>query len=461
MSAVYLARQLQPERYVAVKVLMPHLDTSSGDYAMFLARFRQEANIVARLEHVNIVPLHAYGEEKRFAYLVMPYIAGGSLSDVIRTQGTLSLQQTLHYLQQAAAALDYAHGWNVVHRDLKPSNFLLYPNDGRLVLADFGVARITNEHPFSGYEAALTQTGIVPGTLAYMAPEMLQDARNVDYRVDIYALGIVIYQLLSGQLPFTGDLFSLINKHMEEALPPLHQQNPTIPASIDSVLRKATAKRRQERYASAGLLASDFLNAIEGKAVQADVQADVGEDVRDTGKIKKFAVIPLGDPYINAPIKTLIADMKTATPSPLSKLTDETLVVAATDLPSTGTKSYGVQSRASSHPVWLLLAASLLIIVLLFAGLWVFARVNRVSPTVGGTTRGKQNISSYGATSSDQNVSSDSATYASANSATYASANSATSRERTNERAASSPARAIHLNTASATSHSTILYGFE
>ncbi len=380
MSAVYLARQLQPERYVAVKVLMPHLDTSSGDYAMFLARFRREANIVAKLEHINIVPLYAYGEERQFAYLVMPYIAGGSLSDVINTQGTLSLPQTLYYLQQAAAALDYAHEWNVVHRDLKPSNFLLYPKDNRLVLADFGVARIIDEHPLSGYEATLTQTGVVPGTLAYMAPEMLQDARNIDYRVDIYALGIVLYQLLSGQLPFTGDLFSLINKHMEEALPPLHQQNPTIPASIDSVLRRATAKRRQERYASAGQLASDFLNAMEGKALQ----ANVCEGVKEIGKIKKFTTLSLGDdPHIMAPIETLIADMKTVTPSLPSKQTDDNLVIGGANLPSTGAEMYTVRPRKLSHKGWLLLVASLLIVVLLVAGLWVFVRVNRTSTVAG------------------------------------------------------------------------------
>ena len=266
MSSVYLGRQTRPARHVAVKVLGPQMSSNNieEDYQTFLIRFRREADIVAKLEHVNIVPLYAYGEENQFAYIIMPYISGGSLSDVIREKGRLSLQQTLIYLQQAAAALDYAHARNVVHRDLKPSNFLLYPEDNRLVLADFGIARIAAESPYATHETTLTQAGAAPGTLAYMAPEMLRDGKSIDYRVDIYALGIVLYQMLSGELPFKGDLYTVINKQLSEPLPPLHPRTPSIPISIDTILRKATAKAREERYTSAGELARDFRIAIEG-----------------------------------------------------------------------------------------------------------------------------------------------------------------------------------------------------
>ena len=277
MSSVYLGRQTRPARHVAVKVLGPQMSSNNieEDYQTFLIRFRREADIVAKLEHVNIVPLYAYGEENQFAYIIMPYISGGSLSDVIREKGRLSLQQTLIYLQQAAAALDYAHARNVVHRDLKPSNFLLYPEDNRLVLADFGIARIAAESPYATHETTLTQAGAAPGTLAYMAPEMLRDGKSIDYRVDIYALGIVLYQMLSGELPFKGDLYTVINKQLSEPLPLLHPRNPLIPISIDNILRKATAKAREERYASAGELARDFRIAVE-EVTSTDVTPRVG-----------------------------------------------------------------------------------------------------------------------------------------------------------------------------------------
>ena len=273
MSSVYLGRQTRPARHVAVKVLGSQMSSNNmEDYQTFLIRFRREADIVAKLEHVNIVPLYAYGEENQFAYIIMPYISGGSLSDVIREQGRLSLQQTLVYLQQAAAALDYAHARNVVHRDLKPSNFLLYPEDNRLVLADFGIARIAAESPYGAHETTLTQAGTAPGTLAYMAPEMLRDGKSIDYRVDIYALGIVLYQMLSGELPFKGDLYSVINQQISEPLPLLRQRDPAVPSAIDNVLRKATAKAREERYSSAGELARDFRIAID--------RADTGTTLR-------------------------------------------------------------------------------------------------------------------------------------------------------------------------------------
>ncbi len=278
MSSVYLGRQTRPARYVAVKVLGSQMSSNNmeEDYQTFLIRFRREADIVAKLEHVNIIPLYAYGEENQFAYIIMPYISGGSLSDVIREKGRLSLEQTLIYLQQAAAALDYAHARNVVHRDLKPSNFLLYPEDNRLVLADFGIARIAAESPYATHETTLTQAGAAPGTLAYMAPEMLRDARSIDSRVDIYALGIVLYQMLSGELPFKGDLYSVINKQLSEPLPLLQPRNPSIPASIDNVLRKATAKVREERYTTAGELARDFRIAVDNGA-STDATPEVGE----------------------------------------------------------------------------------------------------------------------------------------------------------------------------------------
>lgn len=261
MSVVYLARQAHPARYVAVKVLRPPHDMGREDYNAFLARFQREADIVARLEHVNIVPIFEYGEQDQLAYLVMPYISGGSLSQLLAKQGKFSLHQSLNYIQQATAALDYAHAIGVIHRDLKPGNFLVYP-DGRLVLADFGIARIVGGNSQPGV-STLTLTGAVVGTPAYMAPEMLR-GEPLDAHTDIYALGIVLFQMLSGDLPFRGNNpYVMLNKQMQELLPSLHAMDPAIPPAVDTVVQKATAKRREDRYASAGALAQAFRAAIQ------------------------------------------------------------------------------------------------------------------------------------------------------------------------------------------------------
>src|SRR6266704_716897 len=145
MSVVYRAQQVRPlRRTVAVKILLPVAPIGSELHNQFLARFQREARIIANLQHLNIIQLYEYGELDGEAYLAMPYLSGGSLSKVLARRGTLTLQEALNYIEQAAAALDYAHKHRVIHRDLKPGNFLL-DGDGRLVLADFGIAHIMRE----------------------------------------------------------------------------------------------------------------------------------------------------------------------------------------------------------------------------------------------------------------------------------------------------------------------------
>jgi len=260
MGAVYLARQQRPSRYVAVKVLLPKIFIRTEVYQAFLARFRREADAIAKLEHVNIMPIYEYGEQEGIAYLVMPYFPAGSLRDVLAAHGALSPQETLTYLEQAAAALDYAHAHGVIHRDVKPSNFLLH-TDGRLVLADFGIARMVQDASTT-LGTALTQTGMPLGTPEYMAPEMAR-GEMIDGRADIYELGIVLFQMLSGRVPFKGDTpLSVITKHLEQPLPALHAINPGISAAVDAVLQKATAKRREDRYSSAKALTQALRLAI-------------------------------------------------------------------------------------------------------------------------------------------------------------------------------------------------------
>ncbi|HEY4032998.1 MAG TPA: serine/threonine-protein kinase, partial [Ktedonobacteraceae bacterium] len=257
MGTVYLARQIRPARNVAVKVLLPNLAMDSQVYQEFLARFRREADVIAKLEHVNIMPIYEYGEQDGLTYLVMPHLTGGSLRDVLARRGVLPIEEIISYVDQVASALDYAHAQGVIHRDLKPANFLLHA-DGRLVLADFGIARIMEE---KSPGATLTRTGSVLGTPEYMAPEMAR-GQTVDYRADIYELGIVLFEMLCGHVPFTGNTsYAVIIKHVQDPLPLLHQINPAISPEIDAVVQKMTAKQPEDRYPTVREMAQALRNA--------------------------------------------------------------------------------------------------------------------------------------------------------------------------------------------------------
>jgi serine/threonine-protein kinase len=260
MGAVYLARQVRPARFVAVKVLLPNVSKNSNEYAAFLVRFRREADVIARLEHINIMPIYEYSEQEGVAYLVMPYLAGGSLRDVLARRGSLSLYETATYLDQVCSALAYAHSQGVIHRDIKPNNLLIH-SDGRLVLADFGIARIMQDTAKT-IDSTLTNPSLFMGTPNYMAPEMARGG-PIDHRVDIYETGIVLFHMLSGRVPFTGDNpLALAMKHLQEPLPRLHDMNPSIPSAVDSVIQQATAKMPEDRFKSALDLASAFRTAI-------------------------------------------------------------------------------------------------------------------------------------------------------------------------------------------------------
>jgi serine/threonine protein kinase len=260
MGVVYLAQQTRPARYVAVKVLLPSALMNPEIYREFLTRFRREADVIAKLEHVNIIPIYDYGEQDGLAYLVMPYLTGGSLRDRLARFGALSLQETSSYIDQAAAALDYAHAHGVIHRDLKPGNLLLHA-DGRLVLADFGIARIIHDSSTT-INPTLTSTGMFLGTPEYMAPEMAR-GEPLDQRADIYGLGILIFQMLSGQLPFIGNTpLAVMAKHLQEPAPALSQVNPTFPPAVNVVVQKAIAKKREDRFTSAGALAQSLHLAV-------------------------------------------------------------------------------------------------------------------------------------------------------------------------------------------------------
>ena len=237
MATVYRARDRRTNEDVAIKFISPAL----AENEQFIRRFRREVKVVAQLEHPNIVPVLDYGEQDGYAYQVMPFLNVGSLSDRL-DKGPISLEVGGRVLDQVATALAYAHQHGVIHRDVKPSNILLDP-EGNALLADFGMARRV--------EATESLTGsAVIGTPAYMAPEQVQGG-PVDSRCDQYALGVVLFQLATGSLPYEAKTpMGYLLKHVNEPFPAASQRNPQVPLMIEHVIIKATTKDPAERFES-------------------------------------------------------------------------------------------------------------------------------------------------------------------------------------------------------------------
>jgi ligand-binding sensor domain-containing protein len=245
MASVYKAYHPAMERYVALKILPRQLATS----AEFSGRFEQEARTIARLEHAHILPVHDYGEADGYTYLAMRFVEAGTLKDRLRAS-QLTLAEIDRYFTQLADALDYAHGLGIVHRDLKPANVLLDAR-GNLFLTDFGIAKLLEGSP------QFTGTGAMIGTPAYMSPEQALGQR-VDARTDIYSLGIVLYEMVTGRVPFEADTPLAVSlKHVNEPLPLPSSLKPGLAPAIERVLLKALAKAPADRFASM----ADFIAA--------------------------------------------------------------------------------------------------------------------------------------------------------------------------------------------------------
>jgi serine/threonine protein kinase len=249
MATVYKAFDPQRDGFVAVKVLSSVLAEESN----FVERFRREAKVLMKLNHPQIVPVLDFGESGEHAYLVMPYFAHGNLTQRLRN-GALSPHDSARVLDQLASALSYAHEQGVVHRDMKPSNVLL-DDDGNAFLTDFGLAKIHN--------ASLSLTGSdLLGTPTYISPEQARGA-TVDARSDQYSLGIMLYELATGQVPFDGDTPMVVAiKHISEPLPPPRSLNPHVPSVIERVILKATAKNPDDRFPSVHAMNSAFQEAL-------------------------------------------------------------------------------------------------------------------------------------------------------------------------------------------------------
>ena len=284
MARVYRARQLNIERDVAVKVMT----TALSDQEEFQIRFKQEADLFARLEHPHILPIYDYGEQDNYLYLVLRMMDGGTLERWMRGK-QMVLEELDRLISQVAQALDYAHENEIVHRDLKPNNVLL-DKFGNAYLMDFGIAKIISD-------AQSAQISTMLGTPAYMAPEQWRMER-IDGRVDVYSLGVIVYEMLTGKLPFAGETpYHLMYAHLHDEPTLPSDIFPGLTTDIDMVVLRALAKDPDARYQKAGDLARDLSDAIRlqkedtrSNPTSLSISIEVGEE-HDTPTMTKPDVL--------------------------------------------------------------------------------------------------------------------------------------------------------------------------
>ncbi|MCA9920723.1 MAG: serine/threonine protein kinase, partial [Anaerolineales bacterium] len=329
MAQVYQANQPTIDRMVAVKVLHGHLAEESD----FITRFKREARSLGQLQHPNIVRVIDFDVSDETYFMVMDYIAGKTLRDYLDEQGILSGAEALKLSGQLTDALAYAHKNGAVHRDIKPSNVMFADTEcTHAVLTDFGITRLVDD-------ATITTSGAIVGTPAYMSPEAVM-GEKVDGRSDIYSLGVILYEMVTGRAPYQGNTpLSLVIKQVHEPLPSPLEHNPDLPLSIVHILEKALAKSADERYQTA----DELLAAIQ------DAQESLGEK-------------PHG--------MTIAGTTRYIDPPPTATLSAGDFASASTDLPTTVKPKE--ETPAANRTPWVVVGVLAAIIII--GGIFLLAR---------------------------------------------------------------------------------------
>lgn len=345
MATVYKAYHAAMDRYVAIKVLPRPLAESPE----FAGRFRQEARTIANLEHAHILPVYDHGESDGVLYLVMRYLDSGTLKDHLAS-GPLSITEIDRLFSQLAGALEYAHARGVIHRDLKPSNALIDAR-GDLFLTDFGIAKLLES------DARFTGSGAMVGTPAYMSPEQAQ-GRKIDQRTDIYSLGIILYEMITGRIPFDAETpLAIILKHINAPLPLPSVIKPDVSPSIERILLKALAKDPADRFSSVAEFLSAWKQALaeaEPERTAKTVSATLAPKPRMTrlrlgwvlGGIGALALIALG--IFLWPGAALIPSVSWSTAAPTLQ---STALPSSTDQPTTAPDASGWTSWTAANDI--------------------------------------------------------------------------------------------------------------
>ncbi|EXX85166.1 serine/threonine protein kinase, partial [Paenibacillus darwinianus] len=251
MALVYKAHDVLLNRKVAVKILRQQF----GHDEEFVRRFRREAQSAASLSHPNVVSIYDVGEEEDTHYIVMEYVEGSNLNDLIKERAPLQTEEAVRFAVQICDALDHAHQNQIIHRDIKPHNILIGKN-GRVKVTDFGIARAVTS-------STITQTGSVVGSVHYFSPEHAKGISTGE-KSDLYSLGIVLYQMLTGRLPFLGESpISVALKHLQDDFEEPRQVNPHIPQSLENIILRSMRKNSSERYASAQEMLEDLETCLK------------------------------------------------------------------------------------------------------------------------------------------------------------------------------------------------------
>ncbi len=361
MADVFSARDLLLDRQVAIKVLFPEFATDAN----FVERFRREAQSAASLSHPNIVSVYDWGKYEGTYFIAMEEVQGRTLAEILATNKQLTAKQAAEIASEVAAALGFAHDNHVAHRDIKPANILIGSN-GQVKVADFGIARAMN----APTEANLTQVGSVMGTATYFSPEQAQGAQP-DPRSDLYSLGIVMYEMVAGRPPFTGENpVSIAYKQVHDSPQPLVQIVADVPRSYEAIVAKLLAKDPAMRYPTAGALRDDLRRFRSDEPVQALVAAANAQARNPAAGVAGAAAV------------AGIAGATTVNPTVAPTTTGPTMPPRSAGVPSTGMIEAGYPTGASADAMyydtnssktgWYAIGAFLALIVLVIGGVLLF-----------------------------------------------------------------------------------------